>query len=194
MPRARTPRSGEGCRAQSNANRTRGKSAPGGAQTKNTVRTTVRSYLQGRGKRKEKRGISLATAPRMGVYKKGKHKPEGRLPEVDLLIPHELKECPRRPADRRRRRGKGMVGPSREAMGETRHTQGKHHHCPEAAGNHQSTTHTHTHTHTHIHTHTRRAADFLITLLQLAPSPSTSSRTGDRRNLAGAPAAPNPEQ
>ena len=97
MPRARTPRPGEGCRAQSNANRTRGKSAPGGAQTKNTVRTTVRSYLQGRGKRKEKRGISLATAPRMGVYKKGNHKPEGRLPEVDRIIPHELKECPRRP-------------------------------------------------------------------------------------------------
>ena len=97
MPRARTPRSGEGCRAQSNANRTRGKSAPGGAQTKNTVRTTVRSYLQGRGKQKEKRGTSLATAPRMGVYKKGKHKPEGRLPEVDRIIPHEMKECPRRP-------------------------------------------------------------------------------------------------
>ena len=161
MPRARTPRSGEGCRAQSNANRTRGKSAPGGAQTKNTVRTTVRSYLQGRGKRKEKRGISLATAPRMGVYKKGKHKPEGCLPEGDRIIPHYERELPtaRRPEETQ---GKGNGRPKAARLWARRGTHKESviivlKRPANTAHTAHHTAHTHVHTCTHSHTQDRKS-------------------------------------
>ena len=70
----------------------------------------------------------------------------------------------RRPTDRRRHRGKGMVGPKPRGFGCGEARTRKRHH----------------------------AADLLITLYQLAPTSSTSSLTRARQNLASNPKCPKP--